>query len=266
MSIEKITKTIKKLEKTPIGRGHWVITFFSIVYLRVLLEGILESQHRIGYSTDPLTGSATIIHYVLAFTVYYLSILLIIKITGWKLIRLRPLIRISLLCTPVIIIPPLIDALVTGGDGYHLYYHFQWKSFLVVVLNSFNPFTSLPGISHGQRIEVFLVCLGSAVYLYLSNSGILKSILCFTSIYLTLCLYEFLPSIIGSIARLFIKFEQSGGLSAGQELMLRPNDALIVYQAHLRFAFVYLIIFVMLLVLFWIVDSVEQRTSKEGNL
>lgn len=261
MKIETIIQAIERIQKRPVGFFYAVVTFLSVDYLRVLLEGVLESQHHAGYSMDPLVGIATISHYMLAFIVYFLTIILIIKITAGAAIGIRQVTRISLFCSPIIISPPLIDAVISRGAGYQLYYQFKWQNFLQVVVNAFNPFVSLPGISPGQRIEVFCVCLGAALYLNLLKDGYLRAVLSFMAIYLTICIYAFFPAVIGSIASLFITFEKSDTLSPGQELMLWQDGVYNVYLAHFRFAFVYLVMTGILLIFWWFMDRSEQQTQ-----
>lgn len=206
-----------------------VLVIFSWIFLRIFFEGILEGSHRIGY-----TGFScrAVIMYFLHFPLFYLSTFLLVTILISVLIRedILKVTKVNSLGLGLIILVPLIDFIICGGC--FITYPSRLEKYFFHFLN---PFVSLLdiGVSAGQRIVIFLVCLFAGLYGFIKSKKILSGVALF---------------FIVLIAILF-----SGGLTtiiAGNQPELMFTTGGILSSDTQKFTAIYLCFFIVIFFLF----------------
>ncbi len=117
--------------------------------------------------------------------------------------------------SPIIVLPPLIDAL--SGGGYRLRYIFSWKDVGEVLVGFFNPFVKLQGITYGMRLEITLAMLGLGLYAYLSRRRIADAVLTAVATFFVLMFIGSLPGVLVGL---------TGYRDAFRTTSLLPDDTL----------------------------------------
>ncbi len=117
--------------------------------------------------------------------------------------------------SPIITLPPLIDAL--SGGGYRLRYIFSWKDVGEVLVGFFNPFVKLHGITYGMRLEITLAMVGLGLYAYLSRRRIMDALLTAVATFFVLMFIGSLPGVLVGI---------TGYREAFRSASLLPDDTL----------------------------------------
>lgn len=179
-------------KKIPLDNIFRTLTF--IIIIRTFLEMLLEKPHSFRFSPDFYMNIIGYIHIY----IFWLSVFLTVAILAKLFLKLRVVeaLKLILVFSPLILIPPLIDPVLTGGEGGHIFYSFEMNTFLYNYLNCFNPFAEIGTVTRGVRIEVLAAFAGSFyVSFYIFRAGLLRSILFAFSIYTTVFFYGYLPAI-----------------------------------------------------------------------
>ena len=98
-------------------------TLTFIIIIRVFLEMLLERRHSLRFSPDYYVNLIGYIHMY----VFWLCVFSAIIILAVAILRLKYMeaLRLVLLFSPLILIPPIIDFVSTRGEG-GLIYGFRW--------------------------------------------------------------------------------------------------------------------------------------------
>lgn len=163
-----------------------------MIFLRIFFEGIMEAAHSVGYSKFSYRA---ILMYFVHFPLFYLTTFLTVTIII-SLFLQEKITRVTKIATPglgLIILVPVIDAIC--GGGCFITYPSRLESYF---LHFLNPVVSLVdiGVSTGQRIVIFLICLLIALYTYIKTANFLKTLLLFFVVYLTILFFGGLTTII----------------------------------------------------------------------
>lgn len=154
---------------------NYFVLLFSWIFLRIFFEGILEGTHRIGYS---YFSYREMLMYFVHFPLFYLATFLLIVIAMSLILNLNivKVTKVASIGTGLIIIVPLIDAIFCGGC--FITYPSRLEKFF---LHFLNPFVSLVdiGVSSGQRIVIFLICLLAGLYGYIIRNKFISGITTF---------------------------------------------------------------------------------------
>ena len=171
------------------------IYFFSFLYLRLILETALSYSLRIGGKMIFFESVRMLFidHPIFFFNVFLLISFLISIFSNENPYKI---LKIVLLFTPLILIPPIYDFIFHGG-GARYYYLLNPDEVIKNLLKEDWIQYSL-GFSKGQVIEVFGACFLSSLYLFLKNKKI-RAILIFPLPFLFIIL-------IGSPYFLSLKF------------------------------------------------------------
>lgn len=216
MNIASPKEILERLEKKGGGLKEIAFLLFSFIFLRNILEGILEQGHLFGLSPYPYRSFLiSFIH----FPLFYLNVFLFIVLIFAFFIRiskkeefLKIAGSISFMCW-IIILPPIIDFFVSGGRGYDLSYILKGGNLLERVVVSFNPFASLPGVTIGMRIEIYLALILSFIWFFVKRNNFFLAIIGTFAFYLSLLFLGLLPLLIANIFGYeFSSFYQSGGI------------------------------------------------------
>jgi 4-hydroxybenzoate polyprenyltransferase len=185
-NFKKINQLIARIENSQIGLKKWLITFLCLIFIRNFLEI---------FSTKTYYFSSR--HFLFFFfhsTVSYFFVLLAIILILYFLTkeRIEKISRIALWGVVVILLPPIIDLIATGGTGAVIkyrqigYIENVWsgiKLFFDYIL--YSPFSlffkgdnsfslSQIEINYGIRIEVLIIFLLIIWYIFLKTKNILK--------------------------------------------------------------------------------------------
>lgn len=214
--LRKIKKHIEELEKKDHTLFHWVILLFSFIFLRNILEGLLEEKHIIGLHENLVIS---LIDFFLQnsffFIALYLSLLLLFSLMAKT--EIDKVARTLTLYFSIILIVPLIDFFVSRGDGYYLGYPVSADSVLNVFINFFNPAVRLDGISIGLRIEVFLACCVSCLYVFVKSRSLVRTIIVPFFLYIIVLIHGFFPFFCGILIK--ITFQVPGTFEGLNEIM-----------------------------------------------
>jgi len=191
----KVTFFIQKIENSKIGLLTGRFIFLAAVFLR----NIVETR----FSHTPYRFNAFFFHFPLFYLAIVLFIITLLSfLTREKVGRVAKIVALFIF---IIIIPPLIDYLVTGGKGFAIeYIRGEPRDWLIKFFTFGGPFTQ-PGISYGLRIEIFLVMIGVFLYILFKTQNWVKSLLGFFLTYLFIFFIGVYPTLI---KKLFVSFHR----------------------------------------------------------
>lgn len=253
MHMDKIIKLAQKIilsvEEKRIS--FWIIlsSFTSLMIIRIIFDNLTAGE-------NPHKGFLIFYEFFDSFAIaYLLSLWIIHKILS---IDFRKAANILILGFSVIIIPPLVDYVISHGKGFLSFYIFDGLTGLIKRFFTFFGDRPDIGITYGVRVEIFIAVMLILVYSYLKSRNILKSFLTSFLVYSVLFFLGTFPSWIAiaveGISKGFLKVT---GIDAVQmffspftlfsrEIQL-ANDALIT-----KVNMIYILLLTVILLLgFW---------------
>ncbi|MCX8190553.1 MAG: hypothetical protein N3F05_05010, partial [Candidatus Diapherotrites archaeon] len=189
---EKAARFISAIEDAKIPLYVWAIYFYGFAIARGLLEGLLEY-----HKTIP-PAEALFLHFPLWYFNVFLSLSIIVSFfTGEKLWKTA---KVIFLFTPLLLLVPVFDFLVSGGRGYMLGYAYDFESFSKVLLSVGGI---IPGslVSPGQSTLAWLAIFLISGYCFVKSVRIHKILLLVATIYLIICMYASVKFIVCLMAR-----------------------------------------------------------------
>ncbi len=203
---------IQAIEKSETGLGLWLVAFFGLITLRLLVESWLFDFGSL--SAEFLFFELT--HNVLFFLLSFLLFLPIFQyFSGVSLAVASNMLLFGFL---IILSPPIIDFLVSGGAGLWSFYIFDGLSGLLGRYLTFFGDRPDLGITYGVRVEVALVTICFGFYVFWKTHRVLWSCWAALSAYTLLFFLGTFPS----WAALLID-----GVSKGQWTLRAPDVAAI---------------------------------------
>lgn len=169
--------------------------FFTIIGVS-LVRTFLENFSSLGPSDPFTTGYAAFTHFIY----FYFSILLSLAILLYFLTKVYIEKIISFIVTffTIILLPPLIDLLITGGKGWEIGYNVLEPSKIIPAFFSyFGPLQDF-GVTPGIRLEISLILIGIFFFTYYHTKNILLSVFGIIGGYLIFFFYAGLPSLIAT--------------------------------------------------------------------
>ncbi len=147
--------------------GSWASTAWTVgafVFLRGILEGVLEREHVLGIRAMPGVSQAMLFaHFPAFYASAFLAVVLLLH--AWSR---RPIPVVSTAVAKawgIVMLPPLVDAVVSRGVGYDLGYLGSATDVRTVVRGFFSLSPAqLPGVTPGMRCEIALACLSVGAY------------------------------------------------------------------------------------------------------
>ena len=181
-------KLIQKIENTPINFGLWAISFLSVISARILIENWIEGFQ----NQSAIFIFYEITHTFLFFIIAYLLFLGLIR----KIIPagFRQISNILLWGYLAILTPPIIDHIISHGQGFWGFYEFG--SLAKLAESFFTLFKESPeiGITYGVRIEIALAVILLTIYGYIKSKNIFKSAFLGISSYIVFFILGTFPS------------------------------------------------------------------------
>lgn len=182
---------MKWLDKQEITLGGWLVGSAGILIIRFFFEA-LSSHAATGIIATDLS---TLVHYALFYFGVAVSLLLILAFLDPKNKTRHP--KLVLFGLPIIWLPPLVDLVLLGGMD--MAYIFATPSELFTAWATFLGPLQEPGITLGIRLEIFLVMIGTTIYLWQSQKKILKALFGALLAYTAIFLWVSFPSVLGWI-------------------------------------------------------------------
>ncbi|MEO0093877.1 MAG: tetratricopeptide repeat protein [candidate division WOR-3 bacterium] len=170
---------------------------FSVIFIRNILESSFEGTQTFGFS--PISSRSfymVFVHFALFYFSLFLWLLLIFYLFTKE--KIEKIARVLIYGMWFIVIPPIVDILISKGSGYKLTYLKGIEQFFEIH-RFFDITKDLLESSWGQRIEILLALIGGAVYIFIKTKNIFKALLVAIILYLTIFLHGALPNTIGKI-------------------------------------------------------------------
>lgn len=213
-----------RIEADPTPVGRYFLLFLAILALRLTLE--FFSSHR-------LFSLADVLHIGLWFAMIVQAFLLQLHwFSGESITKVT---RLSVVGFTIALTAPIIDLLISGGKGAKMNYLAinDWHDVLWAYLTAGGS-SLTRGATLGIRIEIGLLVLASANYIYLKRQRLLPAILGAWSIYTVLFISGTIPKLLGLLVDGF-------GLTYGPEdqstlLLLLTMDLILLFLAFWRHA------------------------------
>ena len=188
--INRLKRFIHILENSRISFQGFMITLFCIIFLRNFLETFSDIDNFL----TPVSSLANFIHY----PIFYICLLLALTIILFWLTRenIIKITKIILFFFPLVLVAPILDLLLSGGEGYNMSYLFGDLPFL------FHKFITLSwgytgrGITPGIQIELIIVFFLVGCYLFLKTGKVISIIVGFIALYIVVFVLGSLPSIM----------------------------------------------------------------------
>ncbi len=200
------------IEDSETSLGLWMIAFFSLITLRLLVESWLFGFGSLSAGFFFSEWTHNVLFFLLSF------VLFLPMFRYFARVSLRVASNMLLFGFLIILSPPIIDRIVSGGLGLWSFYIFDGlPGLLVRYLTFFGDRPDL-GITYGVRVEVALVSIGFGLYVFRKAGGVARSFLAMLSAYTLLFFLGTFPS----WAALLID-----GVSNGQWVLHAPDVAAI---------------------------------------
>ena len=214
--MKTLEKVIAKIENTPTSFLFWVTSFLGLIAVRLLIENWLGGfQNRSG-----LFLFYEFAHTLLFFLIVYFLFLGILE--KFLKIGIKKISNVLLWGYLIILAPPIIDNIISGGTGFWSFYDFGSARDLIG--NFFTFFDSTPeiGITYGVRVEVALAVIFLLIYGYLKSKNILKSLTLAVISYTAFFVLATAPSWITILAKGFFKGFLAVGIVDTAQMFLTP--------------------------------------------
>lgn len=207
---------VAKLISIDINLPFAVLSLLAIILIRACLE-LFSSPWYLG---DIFSAFFIFLNFPLYFcSVIFSLILIAFYFSG---LEFKKVFNLGVLFSSVILLPPIIDLIISGGRGIKMAYLFfdGFPEMLPSFFSFFGKFIE-PGITLGIRIEVALILAGLAYLTYLKSKSFKKIILALAISYTVLFFLFSFPSIFaiffGNIDHYRV-VGQSAGSAAYQSL------------------------------------------------
>lgn len=155
-----VSPLIRFLENTPITPQTWLVTFLAIIAARLLTEHWVSGFSHRSIDMVFVEFSHTFLFFLFS---YFIFLAAFMRFLGLSLKQSASILLWGFL---IILTPPILDHVISGGQGFWSFYKFDgieglWKRY-------FTFFGDHPeiGITYGVRIEVALATLACAAYAY----------------------------------------------------------------------------------------------------
>jgi len=236
MNIERLRlipgNIVASLENKQIPFFNYIITFLAIVILREYVECYSQVQNGIDspYPLWTITYQNAIAYLMLVFP---LSI-----ITHFASKEpLESVLRVMIPCMLLLLMTPLLDLLLTSGEGVDISY-LQPYIGVDVAGNYFSFWGKYAGVSTGMRIEIMVMLTTLFIYLRQKNCSVMRSLIAVWAAYSWIFIFGCTPIIFAAVLDV-LDHTQSHlltpyGITKGYLLILFAMSFLIGYLLNKR--------------------------------
>jgi 4-hydroxybenzoate polyprenyltransferase/Flp pilus assembly protein TadD len=184
-----LSALVSELERSPLHPAYWALAFLALVTLRNVLEGALGPSGSVGFVYFSSPSALMVLDHFLFF---YASVFLAIAVLLAALTRERVgrVMKATVPAWVLVLLPPFLDHLLTGGRGAKMTYLTDLSS---VFLRFFDPGATFERVSQGQRVEIVAACLLAGAYARVKTRSWARAVLAFAGVYVVLALHGILP-------------------------------------------------------------------------
>lgn len=188
-----LKKIIDWSEKQKITAVHWMIGLSAIFFVRLFFESLSAPA-----STGVIpTDAYTIVNYLLFFSALNLGLIYVI---GYFTKEYWNVGKFLLFIFPIIWIAPIVDIVISAGDGYTMGYIYDYPKNLLVDFIKFPTFQKVAGITYGMHATY-------TIFLFLIGYYVNKKTKSISKTFLSVFFSYVLMFILGSAPSLFYAFE-----------------------------------------------------------
>lgn len=186
---------LEKIKSSPTTISQWILGFLGIFLVRYIFESLSSPTSSGVMPSDPYT----VIHYGLFFITTLIGLIII---TGYFTQNYIGSSKILLFGFPIIWLGPILDIILSSGNGYKMGYIFSSHSELFFDFFRFFTPQFMAGATYGIRIEIFLILCGIGWYVWMQEKNIIKSIFAVFLSYVFIFLMASLPGLIYTFSHL----------------------------------------------------------------
>ena len=190
-----IDKLLESIKNQPMNISQWLAGFVGIFFIRFILETFSSPTNTGVIASDPYT----LIHYGLFFLTVMLGIMLILGYFSRDYPNTPKLILFSL---PIIWLGPMLDIILSFGNGYKMTYLFKSHSLLLLDFFKFFSPEFMTGATYGIRIEIIIILAGLGFYVWKKSKNIVQSFLVILITYVFIFILAAIPGIIYTLSDL----------------------------------------------------------------
>lgn len=193
MLMKRLESIFTKIESAPLTFGGWVVALMAIIGVRIALELFFET-FTFRFADHYFYQFAH--HYFTFFAIYLATLPLVV---WFARVTVRQAALILLFGFLVIWTPPLVDEIISRGNGFWSFYSFD--SLTGLVERYFTFFGDKPdvGITYGVRTEIGLVLSFMAIYVFVRTRSLWRTIAGTIALYTVLFLIGVLPSLVTAL-------------------------------------------------------------------
>ncbi len=251
---------VEKIEMMDMSVKDWIMGFLGIVFIRFLLEGMSTPAANKFIASDALT----IVHYGLFYFTAAMGSLIIIELLTHKGIQMA---KVMLFFLSIMWFAPLLDFILSHGQGFHQSYIYDTGQLLVRDFFTFFGSSLLGGATPGIRIELLLVFVGIGWIIWNATRNLKKAILGFLFMYIFVFLLSALPAVVYSLAQIGVKTIETNATQYTIDLVSRTIDSQSLvrgFNVYLtRLLFVISIIF--LFFWFWKIEKEKTKSVLKNS-
>ncbi len=185
-------KTIEAIENAPLSLTTFLVSVSAIILLRFTIDIIVVPFHNSWYF---------LLHEYFFFLDTFLIILIVTCLVGR--IPLQKGANFILAGFLIILTPPLLDEIISGGQGYLITYLFADGQDLMRRFFTFFGDSPTHGITYGVRTEIAIVILASSAYVFFKSKRFLRALGNALLLYVILFCLAALPSLTTLIPKSF---------------------------------------------------------------
>ncbi len=232
-------KTVRRIEGIRAPFVLWVGAFFGITFARNILESFLEQPHEL------IRFEWFFVHYPLAGISLVLAYALVLIFLAKE--RIQKIGKVLVAVWLIVLVAPVLDFMISGGQGYGLTYVYgNLEALMKYFFSFFGEFRGF-GVTPGQRLEIATGMLLGFLYVANKTGKYWKGVLGGFLIYAITFVFSAMPSVL--VMALF--------LNPGLNIRHYPETFFWVGDA-LTVLFFFLII-AELAALFWICEKEKFR-------
>ena len=188
--LSRLWNAFDRIEKSPLPLIYWMAVLPAIIIVRTFLEGLLEAKHTI------ILPQYFFLEFPISYFVLFLTLLIILRLITRE--RSAAISKILVVLFSLLLIVPIIDYVISSGEGYHLRY-LRGDAFYLLE----NMATNLSqGASPGQRIEIITFGFLLLAYIFKKTRSYLKTLIGGIISYVAFVVWGGLPSVFYMLSSL----------------------------------------------------------------
>ncbi|MCD4760491.1 UbiA family prenyltransferase [bacterium] len=205
-------KVIHYIENVEAPFLYFILTFLFIITIRNFIESYSDST--------PMPTILYLLHYYTFYIALALAMILLFHFAVRS--KIKKIARLVLTSFFIIILPPILDLLISKQGGYDMAYLLPGKDIdlLQKFLTFFGSFNEM-GITPGMRIEIALVVLATFFYVLVKKRSVIRAFIFSILNYALIFIFVSMPFVVKGFLKLFgIDFNYSWPLMRNFYLLL----------------------------------------------